>query len=107
VISIILGAGETASIAVILCLTLFYTYEGGLTAVIWTDVVQMALYIVGAIVSLILLIEQIPGGWAHVAAVAGPLGKLQVFDFRLAAPLVFFTRTYSFWAGVLGGCFLT
>ena len=107
VISIILGSGETASIVVILCLTLFYTYEGGLTAVIWTDVVQMVLYVVGAVVSLILLLQQIPGGWAHVAAVAGPLGKLQVFDFRLAAPAVFFTRTYSFWAGVLGGCFLT
>lgn len=107
VISIILGSGETASIAVILCLTLFYTYEGGLTAVIWTDVVQMALYVVGAIVSLVLLLHQIPGGWGHVAAVAGPLGKLQVFDFRLAAPAAFFTRTYSFWAGILGGCFLT
>ena len=54
-----------------------------------------------------LLLHQIPGGWMHVAAVAGPLGKLQVFDFRLAAPAVFFTRTYSFWAGILGGCFLT
>jgi SSS family solute:Na+ symporter len=107
VISIILGSGETASIAVILCLTLFYTYEGGLTAVIWTDVVQMVLYVAGAIVSLVLLLHQIPGGWAHVAAVAGPLGKLQVLDFRLAPPAVFSTRTYSFWAGILGGCFLT
>ncbi len=107
VLSIILGAGETVSIAVIVCLTLFYTYEGGLTAVIWTDVVQMALYVFGALVSLVLLLHQIPGGWGHVAAVAGPLGKLQVFDFELAAPAVFFTRTYSFWAGILGGCFLT
>ena len=107
VISIVLGAGETASIAVILCLTLFYTYEGGLTAVIWTDVVQMLLYVAGAIVSLVLLLHQIPGGWGHVAAVAGPLGKLQIFDFRVAAPAVFFARTYSFWAGVLGGTFLT
>src|SRR6185369_5044755 len=106
VISTILGAGETASIAVILCLTLFYTYEGGLTAVIWTDVVQMALYVAGAIVSLVLLLQQIPGGWTHVAAVAGPLGKLQVFDFRGGAA-EFFARTYSFWAGILGGCFLT
>jgi SSS family solute:Na+ symporter len=88
-------------------MTLFYTYEGGLTAVIWTDVVQMVLYVAGATVSLVLLLHQIPGGWAHVAAVAGPLGKLQVFDFRLAPPAVFFTRTYSFWAGILGGCFLT
>jgi SSS family transporter len=107
VISTILGAGETASIAVILCLTLFYTYEGGLTAVIWTDVVQMALYVAGAIVSLVLLLQQIPGGWGHVAAVAGPLDKMQVFDFRLAGPAEFFARTYSFWAGILGGSFLT
>jgi Na+/proline symporter len=42
-----------------------------------------------------------------VAAVAAPLGKLQIFDFRLAPPAVFFTRTYSFWAGIIGGCFLT
>jgi Na+/proline symporter len=67
----------------------------------------MALYVAGAIISLVLLLDQIPGGWAHVAMVAGPLGKLQVFDFRLASPAVFFTRTYSFWAGILGGCFLT
>ena len=107
VISVILGSGETASILVILCLTLFYTYEGGLAAVIWTDVAQMFLYVVGAILSLVLLLREIPGGWQHVAAVAAPLGKLQVFDFRLAPPGEFFARTYSFWAGIIGGCFLT
>ncbi len=107
VISVILGSGETASILVILCLTLFYTYEGGLAAVIWTDVVQMFLYVVGAVLSLVLLLREIPGGWGHVAAVAAPLGKLQIFDFRLAPPGEFFTRTYSFWAGIIGGCFLT
>ncbi len=42
-----------------------------------------------------------------MAAVAGPLGKLRVFDFRLAPPAIFFSRTYSFWAGMIGGCFLT
>src|SRR5581483_6211853 len=45
VVSIILGTGELVSIAVIVCLTLFYTFEGGMTAVIWTDVVQMILYV--------------------------------------------------------------
>jgi solute:Na+ symporter, SSS family len=107
VISVILGSGEMTSIVVILCLTLLYTYEGGLTAVIWTDVVQMALYVVGAVASLAMLLHQIPGGWSHVVSVAQPLGKLQIFDFRLAPPAVFFTRTYSFWAGIIGGCFLT
>ena len=48
VISIILGTGEMTSIVFILILTLLYTYEGGMTAVIWTDVVQMFLYVVGA-----------------------------------------------------------
>jgi SSS family transporter len=86
---------------------LFYTYEGGMTAVIWTDVIQMFLYVAGALLSFVVILREIPGGWAHVTAVAEPLGKFQIFDFRLAEPAVFFTRTYSFWAGVIGGCFLT
>ena len=107
VISVVLGTGEMASIAAIMVLTLLYTYEGGMTAVIWTDVVQMTLYVVGAVLSLFLVLREIPGGWSHVAAVAGPLGKLQVFDFRIGPLPEFFTRTYSFWAGIIGGCFLT
>src|ERR1700689_1347087 len=107
VVSIILGTGEAVSIAAILCLTLFYTYEGGMQAVIWTDVAQMALYVGGAVLSLEAILRQIPGGWGHVAAIAGPLGKLRVFDFRLGPPAIFFARNYSFWAGMLGGCFLT
>jgi SSS family transporter len=107
VISIVLGTGQMASIALILCLTLFYTFEGGMTAVIWTDVVQMILYVGGALLSLASILHQIPGGWAHVVSLVAPLGKFQVFDFRLAPPAEFFARSYSFWAGVLGGCFLT
>jgi len=107
VISVVLGTGEMASIAVILLLTLLYTYEGGMTAVIWTDVVQMTLYVAGAVVSLFLVLREIPGGWGHVIAIAEPLGKLQVFDFRIGPLGEFFTRTYSFWAGIIGGCFLT
>ncbi len=107
VISIVLGTGEIASIAVIVCLTLFYTFEGGMTAVIWTDVVQMFLYVGGAIVSLFVILHQIPGGWAEVAQKAGEAAKFQIFDFRFEWSLEFFSRQYSFWAGILGGCFLT
>ncbi|MBI5085535.1 MAG: sodium/solute symporter [Acidobacteria bacterium] len=107
VISIILGTGEIASIVVIVCLTLFYTFEGGMTAVIWTDVVQMFLYVGGALVSLFVILHQIPGGWDEVAQKAALAGKFQVFDFRFEPTLDFFSRTYSFWAGILGGCFLT
>ncbi|MFN3323813.1 MAG: sodium:solute symporter [Bryobacteraceae bacterium] len=107
VISIILGTGETASILLIVCLTLFYTFEGGMTAVIWTDVVQMFLYVAGAILSFFVILDKIPGGWEHVVAVAAPLGKFQLFDFGFDFSAHFFTRTYTFWAGFIGGCFLT
>jgi SSS family solute:Na+ symporter len=107
VISIILGTGELASIALIVCLTLFYTFEGGMTAVIWTDVIQMFLYVAGALVSFAVILQHIPGGWDQVWTVAGAAGKFQVFDFRLGPATEFFSRTYSFWAGLIGGCFLT
>src|SRR5207302_8086534 len=83
------------------------TFEGGMTAVIWTDVIQMTLYVVGAIVSFFVLLHHIPGGWQHILAVAGPAGKLRIFDFDFSFSMAFFSRTYTFWAGLLGGCFLT
>jgi SSS family transporter len=107
VISVILGTGELASIVVILCLTLFYTFEGGMTAVIWTDVIQMLLYVGGALLSFFLMLHLIPGGWPRVLALGGAAHKFQMFDFRFSLSAAFFQRTYSFWAGLLGGCFLT
>jgi len=107
VISIVLGTGEIVSIILIVCLTLFYTFEGGMTAVIWTDVVQMFLYVGGAILSLFVILGQIPGGWSHVVDVAGGLHKFNIFDFRFEWSSEFFSRNYSFWAGIIGGAFLT
>ena len=107
VISTILGTGEVVSILAIVCLTLFYTFEGGMTAVIWTDVVQMFLYVAGAILSFFVILHQIPGGWAHVQQVGDAAHKFQMFDFRFSWTSAFFSRNYSFWAGLIGGCFLT
>jgi SSS family transporter len=107
VVSIVLGTGELTSIVAITCLTLFYTFEGGMTAVIWTDVAQMFLYVAGALLSFFVILHEIPGGWVHVSAVAGELHKFRIFDFTLPSSLQYFTHTYSFFAGFLGGCFLT
>jgi SSS family transporter len=112
VVSIVLGTGEVFSVLAIVCLTLFYTFEGGMTAVIWTDVVQMFLYVSGAVLSFFVILHEIPGGWMHVLAVAGPFdlfhpGKFQVFDFSFAWTPQFFKTNYSFWAGLIGGCLLT
>lgn len=82
--------------------TMIYTFVGGMTAVIWTDVAQLIVYLGGSILAAAVLVEAIPGGWREVVEVAGRSGKLTVFDFS-ADP----TRSYTLWAGVVGGAFLT
>ena len=91
-----------ASIALIGVVTILYTFLGGMTAVIWTDVVQLGIYLLGAVMAAMLLLENIPGGWGEVVAVAGASRKFQVIDFTFDL-----TRGYTFWAGLLGGAFLT
>jgi SSS family solute:Na+ symporter len=102
VVSIALGTGEIASIAIITALTLIYTFEGGLAAVIWTDVVQTAIYVGGTLVGLMTILHLVPGGWTAIHSAAASAGKLQVFDFRASLWI-----PYTFWAGVIGGAFLT
>lgn len=102
VVSIALGTGELASIAIITILTLIYTFEGGLAAVIWTDVVQTAIYVGGTIVGVFTIIHYVPGGWAHITQIAVAHDKFHVFDFTPS-----FWKPYTFWAGFVGGTFLT
>src|SRR5437899_3920185 len=80
VVSIALGTGEVASIAIITLLTLIYTFEGGLAAVIWTDVVQTFVYVGGTLVGLFTILHLVPGGWSSVHDIANTLHKFQVFD---------------------------
>src|ERR1700749_1682149 len=55
VVGMAIGTRDVTSIAIIVALTLIYTLEGGMAAVIWTDVVQMVLYVVGTLVGVLLL----------------------------------------------------
>lgn len=100
VVSAVLGTNTLVSLLVITLVTLFYTFQGGMQGVIWTDVVQFFLYVAGGLVVLWQLLGSIPGGWAHVTQVAG--AKFAVLDFSFD-----WTTTYTFWAGLLGGTFLT
>ncbi len=102
VVGIAIGTRDVVSIAIICVLTLIYTLEGGMAAVIWTDVVQMGLYIAGTIVSVILLGQRVPGGWHAIQMSASGAGKLTIFHFAFSL-----SQTYTFWAGLAGGCFLT
>ncbi|HEX3968097.1 MAG TPA: sodium/solute symporter, partial [Edaphobacter sp.] len=102
VVGIAIGTGDVLSIGIISALTLLYTFEGGMAAVIWTDVVQMAIYIGGTFVAIYTLGTHVPGGWTQIHEVAAAAGKFRLFHFALNL-----TESYTFWAGVLGGTFLT
>ena len=102
VVGIVLGTGEVASVAIVLALTLIYTFEGGLAAVIWTDVVQLFIYVTGTIIGFFLLLHLVPGGWTAIHSAAAAAGKLRVVDFAFN-----FYNPFTFWGGFIGGIFLT
>ncbi len=109
VVSIALGTGEISSIAIITLLTLIYTFEGGLAAVIWTDVVQTFIYVGGTLVGLVTILHLVPGGWSYVHDVASSLHKFQVFDtsFIPRFPYLDLMKPYTLWAAIFGGAFFT
>ena len=93
---------DVAAIAIVSVLTLIYTLKGGMAAVIWTDVVQLAVYITGTLAGLFTILHLVPGGWQTIHSMAAAEGKFRVFDFSWN-----FYATYTFWSGVIGGAFLT
>ncbi len=102
VIGIAIGTGDTLSIAIISALTLLYTFEGGMAAVVWTDVVQMGIYLAGTLIAVATLGARVPGGWTTIHATGLAAGKFHVLHFALNL-----SQSYTFWAGLLGGTFLT
>src|SRR5262245_18034604 len=90
------------SIIIVGALTLVYTFEGGIAAVIWTDLIQLIIYIGGSLVAAYELLHLIPGGWSSVSAMGASAGKFQVFSFSINPSFPF-----TFWAGLFGGAFLT
>jgi SSS family solute:Na+ symporter len=93
---------EWIAIAVLGVAMILYTEEGGVTATIWTDTVQMFVYLAGALVCLVAVVRLLPGGVGAAMAAAGSAGKLRIIDasWDLAQP-------YTLLAGIVGGVFLT
>ena len=90
------------SIVLVGALTLVYTFEGGIAAVIWTDLIQLAIYIAGSLLAAYMILTLVPGGWPAIAADASQAGKLQIISWSWDV-----TVPFTFWAGLVGGCFLT
>jgi solute:Na+ symporter, SSS family len=103
VVSVALGTSIRLAVFLVIALTIVYTFEGGMKAVIWTDVAQLLLYLAGSAITFLFLLHRIPGGWNEVAQVAAAHGhKLQFLDFSFSL-----ITTYTFWSGLIGGAFLT
>jgi SSS family solute:Na+ symporter len=103
VVSVVLGTSEKLAVVIVIALTVLYTFEGGMKAVIWTDVAQLILYLTGSALTFIVLLHRIPGGWSEVTQAAAAAGhKLQLLDFSWNL-----ATKYTFWSGLIGGSFLT
>ncbi|HKB79008.1 MAG TPA: sodium:solute symporter [Thermoanaerobaculia bacterium] len=89
------------SIVLIGCVMLLFTAAGGMEAVVWTEVLHVGVYMIGAVAAGILLIRAIPGGLHGAMTIGSQAHKFRMFDFSFDL-----TRPYVFWAGVIGGCFL-
>ena len=102
VIAVVTHVPVSLVVVVLGAAMIVYTMRGGVSAVIWTDVVQMFVYIAGAGIIAWSLLGAIDGGWAAIARAGQDAGRFTVLDLSFDA-----SRVYTLWAGVLGGIALT
>ena len=103
ILSIVLGWNLTITVLAIGLPTAVYTMLGGVQAVTWTDVKQMAVIVVGVAAAVTVLVFRLPAdvSLSDALYIAGSTGRLQALDFRFSL-----TETYTFWSGLIGGLFL-
>ncbi len=102
VLSVAAGIHEWWCILALGFAMILYTEEGGVVATIWTDAIQMLVYLFGALICFVAVANALPGGVMGALAKAAAVGKLSFINgsFDLREP-------YTLWAGVIGGMFLT
>ncbi|MGM0546807.1 MAG: sodium:solute symporter [Bacteroidota bacterium] len=92
------------AIAVISVLTLVYTLIGGIKAVVWMDVMQMGVYVGGAVLAIGIMLFDLPNGLSGAMATAADAGKLQLLDFGFDQPFAdAIASPYTFFTAVIGG----
>ena len=90
------------AIVVLGVLTVIYTYRGGMKAVVWTELLQASIYLLGGLSAMVLIGQSIDGGWSTILDRAGASGKLQAIDWYTG-----FDRPHTMFAGIIGGAFLS
>jgi len=102
VVATLVGVPVWVAILVLGTAMIVYTFYGGASAVIWTDVIQMFVYLAGALIVFWFALAGVPGGLPAVLDFGAATGRFTMFDLRLD-----FFRAYTFWAGMVGGVALT
>ena len=101
VLSVVTGWDVNLTIIFMAVIAVSYTVLGGISAVIWTDVIQMFVLWLGAALAIFTIIGNIPGGLSGAIDIGAEAGLLQSLDFSFDL-----STEYSIWAGVIGGFFL-
>ena len=103
ILSIVLGWNLTLTVLAIGAPTVVYTVVGGVQAVTWTDVKQMAIIVLGIVSAVVVLVMRLPADVSLGSAlhIAGAVGRTQALDFTFDV-----SQTYTFWSGLIGGLFL-
>ena len=96
VISYITGFGVIESIIVVSIITLIYTSLGGITAVIWTDVLQSGIFLLGGLIILFVLLKNMPESIGDTLSNLKTQGKINPIDWSAD-----FSKTTTIWAGVI------
>ena len=91
-----------AAILILGLLTVVYTYRGGMKAVVWTELVQAGVYLLGGTSALILLGRSVDGGWSAILSAASNADKLMAIDWYTGLD-----RPHTVFAGLIGGAFLS
>ncbi len=108
-LKLMLDISYPVAIIIIAIIALIYTYVGGVKGVIWVDVIQMGIYLGGAIVALGFLVYQyLPNGFDSIIAVSQADGKMEIFNWGFDNGIAgFFSQPYTVLGGLLGGAFLS
>jgi len=107
-LKLMLGIDYPLAILLIAIVSLIYTYTGGLKGIIWVDVIQMFVYLGGAVVAGIYLLNIIPDGWSGILISAGERNKFDIFNLGFSGSISdFFSQPYTLIGGVIGGVFLS
>lgn len=108
-LKLMLDISYPVAIIIIAIIALIYTYVGGVKGVIWVDVIQMGIYLGGAIVALgFLVFQYLPDGFNSIIAVSQTDGKMEIFNWGFDNGIAgFFSQPYTVFGGLLGGAFLS